>query len=59
MFYYVFYEWLFRQHAGQIPGLRVLNVFQYVTFRTAYAAITALLLSMVVRAENDPHAACV
>ncbi len=47
MFYYVFYEWLYRQHAAQIPALKVLNVFQYVTFRTAYAAITALLLSMV------------
>ncbi|MEP7269986.1 MAG: phospho-N-acetylmuramoyl-pentapeptide-transferase [Acidobacteriota bacterium] len=47
MFYYVFYEWLYRQHATQIPLLKVLNVFQYVTFRTAYAAITALLLSMI------------
>lgn len=47
MFYYVFYEWLYRRHATEIPMLKALNVFQYVTFRTAYAAITALLLSLV------------
>jgi phospho-N-acetylmuramoyl-pentapeptide-transferase len=47
MFYYVFYEWLFREHATQVPALKVLNVFQYVTFRTAYAAITALFVSML------------
>src|SRR5207244_11610070 len=27
--------------------LRVLNVFQYITFRTAYASLTALLLSLL------------
>ena len=27
--------------------LKALNVFQYVTFRTAYAAITALALSLI------------
>ena len=47
MFYYVFYEWLYRHYATQVPVLKAFNVFQYVTFRTAYAAITALLLCMV------------
>lgn len=47
MFYYLFYEILYRQYATQIPVLKVLNVFQYLTFRTAYAAITALLLSLI------------
>ncbi len=47
MFYHLFYELLYHHFASQIPLLRVLNVFQYVTFRTAYAAITALMLSLV------------
>ncbi len=47
MFYYLFYELLFRQYASQLPPLKALNVFQYVTFRTAYAAITALALSLI------------
>ena len=47
MFYYLFYEVLYRQYAASVPVLKVLNVFQYVTFRTAYAAVTALLLSLV------------
>jgi phospho-N-acetylmuramoyl-pentapeptide-transferase len=47
MFYYLFYELLYRKFATQAPLLKVLNVFQYVTFRTAYAAITALALSLI------------
>jgi phospho-N-acetylmuramoyl-pentapeptide-transferase len=47
MFYYFLYEVLYRKFATQAPLLKVLNVFQYVTFRTAYAAITALALSLV------------
>ncbi len=47
MFYYLFYELLYRKYASQAPLLKVLNVFQYVTFRTAYAAITALALSLI------------
>jgi phospho-N-acetylmuramoyl-pentapeptide-transferase len=47
MFYYIFYEALFRKFASQIPLLKALNVFQYVTVRTAYAAITALALSLI------------
>ncbi len=48
MFYYLLYELLFKRYAAQTPVLKVFNVFQYVTFRTAYAAVTALLLSLVV-----------
>ncbi|HWQ33462.1 MAG TPA: phospho-N-acetylmuramoyl-pentapeptide-transferase [Blastocatellia bacterium] len=47
MFYYLFYELLHEHYRAQYPVLRVLNVFQYVTFRTAYATITALMLSLV------------
>jgi phospho-N-acetylmuramoyl-pentapeptide-transferase len=47
MFYYIFYEALYRKYASQIPLLKALNVFQYQTFRTAYAAITALALSLI------------
>jgi phospho-N-acetylmuramoyl-pentapeptide-transferase len=47
MFYYLFYELLYEHYHSQWPVLRALNVFQYVTFRTAYAAITALVLSLV------------
>ncbi len=46
MFYHLFYEWLYRNYSSQLP-LDVLNVFRYVTFRTAYAAITSLALSLV------------
>lgn len=48
MFYYLFFEILFKGYAQRFPVLRALNVFQYVTFRTAYAAITALLISLLV-----------
>ncbi|HKC88822.1 MAG TPA: phospho-N-acetylmuramoyl-pentapeptide-transferase, partial [Blastocatellia bacterium] len=47
MFYYIFYEALYRKYASQLPLLKALNVFQYVTFRTAYAAITALAMSLI------------
>lgn len=46
MLYYLFYELLYRNYAPEYPLLRVLNVFQYVTFRTAYATITALMISL-------------
>jgi len=39
----VFYEWIYPLH--EWPGLSVLNVFRYITFRSAYAAITALAIS--------------
>jgi phospho-N-acetylmuramoyl-pentapeptide-transferase len=38
----MFYEWVYPLHT--LPGLSVLNVFRYITFRSAYAAVTALLL---------------
>src|SRR6478672_1190089 len=48
MIYYVLYE-LFYGHFKDKDWyvVKALNVFQYVTFRTAYASITALLLSLV------------
>ncbi len=50
MIYYIFYEWLYKTLQTQAEGayiVKALNVFQYVTFRTAYASITALLISLV------------
>jgi phospho-N-acetylmuramoyl-pentapeptide-transferase len=51
MIYYIFYEWLFKSLSsgggGESYFVKALNVFQYVTFRTAYAAVTALLISLV------------
>lgn len=41
----MFYEWVYPLHT--IPGLSALNVFRYITFRAAYAAITALLVCFV------------
>src|SRR3954462_4083863 len=45
MLYHILYEFLYPLNRYWAP-LRVLNVFQYITFRTAYASITALLLSL-------------
>jgi phospho-N-acetylmuramoyl-pentapeptide-transferase len=48
MIYYVFYELLFNHFKDKEWYLiKALNVFQYVTFRTAYASITALLISLI------------
>lgn len=47
MLYYLFFELLHERYRAQYPLLKVLNVFQYVTFRTAYATITALMISLV------------
>jgi phospho-N-acetylmuramoyl-pentapeptide-transferase len=38
----MFYEWIYPLHTHE--GLSFLNVFRYITFRAAYAAITALLV---------------
>jgi phospho-N-acetylmuramoyl-pentapeptide-transferase len=48
MLYYFLYQLLFRQYAGASESYfyKGLNVFQYVTFRTAWATITALLISL-------------
>jgi phospho-N-acetylmuramoyl-pentapeptide-transferase len=49
MIYYLFYELLYEhlRKGGESYVVKSLNVFQYVTFRTAYASITALLISLV------------
>ena len=47
MIYYLLYELIFGQFKDRWPFVRALNVFQYVTFRTAWAAITALLISLL------------
>jgi phospho-N-acetylmuramoyl-pentapeptide-transferase len=41
----VFYEFIYPLH--ELPGLSPLNVFRYITFRAAYAAVTALLVCFV------------
>jgi len=46
MLYHILYEFLYPMNR-YYPPLRVLNVFQYITFRTAYASITALIISLV------------
>ncbi len=43
MFYHILYEWLYLSH----PKLGALNVFRYITFRTAYASLTALALALI------------
>ena len=60
MLYYVLYQFLFRQYGATSESYfyKGLNVFQYVTFRTAWATITALLLSLflgkwLIRKLND------
>ena len=41
----MFYEWVYPLH--DLPGFSGLNVFRYITFRSAYAAITALLVCFI------------
>src|SRR5258707_5403823 len=45
MLYHILYEFLYPLNHLWAP-LRVLNVFQYITFRTAYASLTSLLISL-------------
>ena len=48
MFYYILFELIYGQFKDQDWYLiKALNVFQYVTFRTAYASITAMLISLL------------
>ncbi len=48
MIYYLFYELIYGHFKEKEWYLiKALNVFQYVTFRTAYATITALLISLL------------
>lgn len=47
MLYYLLYEFVYNHFKDKDWYLvKALNVFQYVTFRTAYATITALLISL-------------
>ena len=48
MIYYIFYELIYNHFKDREWYLvKALNVFQYVTFRTAYATVTALLISLL------------
>ncbi|MGB7069844.1 MAG: phospho-N-acetylmuramoyl-pentapeptide-transferase [Pyrinomonadaceae bacterium] len=49
MLYYFLYQVLFREYGATSESIfyKGLNVFQYVTFRTAFATITALLVSLL------------
>jgi len=49
MLYYLLYQLLFRQYGASSESyfFKGLNVIQYVTFRTALAAVTALLISLL------------
>ena len=49
MLYYFLYQLIFKSYggAGESIFYRGLNVIQYVTFRTAWATITALLISLL------------
>jgi hypothetical protein len=48
MIHWIFYEWLYNSYEGGGSYLvKALNVFNYVTFRTAYASVTALLISLI------------
>ena len=45
MLYHILYEFLYPLYR-QFPALRVLNVFQYITFRTGKAALVLLVLAL-------------
>ncbi|MEZ5308724.1 MAG: phospho-N-acetylmuramoyl-pentapeptide-transferase [Pyrinomonadaceae bacterium] len=49
MFYHLLYELVFKAYGASTESyfIKGLNVFQYITFRTAWAIITALLISLV------------
>ena len=49
MLYYFLYQYLFQQYGrgGESVLFKGLNVIQYVTFRTAMAAVTSLLISLI------------
>ena len=49
MLYYFLYQWIFKSYGASSESIffKGLNVFQYVTFRTAWATITALLISLL------------
>src|SRR6266498_124735 len=48
MIYYIFYELIYGHFKDRDWYLvKALNVFQYVTFRTAYASVTAMLIALL------------
>src|SRR6266536_1430922 len=48
MVYYILYELIYSRFKDQDWYLvKALNVFQYVTFRTAYASVTAMLIALL------------
>ena len=49
MLYYFLYQYVFQQYGknGESYFFKGLNVFQYVTFRTAMAVVTSLLISLL------------
>ena len=49
MLYHIFFEWMFKTFGvgGESIFYKGFNVFQYVTFRTTWATITALLISLL------------
>jgi len=46
MLYHFLYEFLYQHYSRNIPQLRILNVFGYITFRTAMASLTALAIGL-------------
>jgi phospho-N-acetylmuramoyl-pentapeptide-transferase len=48
MLYWLLYQQLSLEYAKQYPSLSPLRLFQYVTFRTAFASLTALFLCIIV-----------
>jgi len=46
MLHYFLFEFLYRHYGKTTPQLRILNVFGYITFRTAVASLTALTISL-------------
>ena len=49
MLYYILYQIIFKEYGAGSESYfyKGLNVFQYITFRTAWATITALLISLL------------
>jgi phospho-N-acetylmuramoyl-pentapeptide-transferase len=47
MLYHFLYEFLYMRYYRTVPELKILNVFGYITFRTAVASLTALTLSLL------------
>lgn len=48
MLYWLLHQYLYLGYAKEYPFLSPLNVFRYVTFRTAFASLTALFLCILI-----------